>query len=61
MVAENDANRNVIPIRERSIKGNIVPSLAISLVGAKERIDLLQQFVKEMMIEGQDYGIIKGY
>jgi hypothetical protein len=61
MVGENGVNCNVIPIRERNIKGNIVPSLAISLVEAKERIDLLQQFVKEMMVEGQDYGIIAGY
>lgn len=61
MVVENDVNQNVIPIRERSIKESIVPSLAISLVEAKERINLLQQFVKEMMIKGQDYGIIEGY
>jgi hypothetical protein len=61
MATDNGINQNVIPIRERIIKGNIVPSLAISLVEAKERIDLLQQFVKEMMIAGQDYGIIGGY
>ncbi|MCM3068305.1 hypothetical protein NKR17_20095 [Priestia flexa] len=61
MAAENNVIRNVIPIRERNVKENLVPSLAISLADAKERIDLLQQFVKEMMIEGIDYGIIDGF
>jgi hypothetical protein len=61
MLGENGVNRNVIPIKERNVKMNLVPSLAISLAEAKERIDLLQQFVKEMMKEGLDYGIIEGF
>ncbi|MEI5873890.1 hypothetical protein [Bacillus paranthracis] len=61
MLGENGVNRNVIPIKERNVKMNLVPSLAISLAEAKERIDLLQQFVKEMMKEGLDYGMIEGF
>ncbi|MFZ3591513.1 hypothetical protein ACOI1C_20365 [Bacillus sp. DJP31] len=61
MVGENGVNRNVIPIRERNVKVSLVPILAISLAEAKERIDLLQQFIKEMMKEGLDYGIIDGF
>lgn len=61
MLGENGVNRNVIPIKERNVKMNLVPSLAISLAEAKERIELLQQFVKEMMKEGLDYGIIEGF
>ena len=58
MTVENDVNQNAITLRERNHKGTIVPSLAISLVEAKERMDLLHQFVKEMMVEGRDYGVI---
>ncbi|HGH7183824.1 TPA: hypothetical protein ACJMKN_000412 [Bacillus cereus] len=61
MLEENGVNRNVIPIRERNVKVSLVPSLAISLSEAKERIDLLEQFVKEMMKEGLDYGMIEGF
>lgn len=61
MLGENGVNRNVIPIRERNVKVSLVPSLAISLSEAKERIDLLEQFVKEMMKEGLDYGMIDGF
>lgn len=61
MAAENVVIRNVIPIKEKNVKGNLVPSLAISLAEAKERMDLLQLFVKEMMVEGLDYGIIDGF
>jgi hypothetical protein len=61
MHGENGFNRNVIPIRERNVKVSLVPSLAISLSEAKERIDLLEQFVKEMMKEGLDYGMIDGF
>jgi hypothetical protein len=39
---------------------DIVPSFAISLPEAKQRLELLQEFVKEMMIPGQDYGIVPG-
>ncbi|RBP04962.1 hypothetical protein [Rossellomorea aquimaris] len=61
MLGDNGGNRKVIPIKERNVEVNLVPSLAISLTEAKERIDLLEQFVKEMMNEGLDYGMIKGF
>jgi hypothetical protein len=61
MLGDNGGNRKVIPIKERNVEVNLVPSLAISLTEAKERIDLLEQFVKEMMKEGLDYGMIKGF
>lgn len=61
MTVKKEKHNNVISIKETISDNTIVPSLAITLVEAKERINLLQQFVKEMMIEGQDYGIIDGY
>ena len=36
----------------------IVPEFAITLNEARQRISMLQEFVKEMMIPGQDYGFI---
>ncbi|WNF37185.1 hypothetical protein RJD24_01635 [Bacillaceae bacterium IKA-2] len=61
MSAEREKHQNVIPIKERSDRVNVVPSLAISLVEARERSDLLHQFVRELMMDGLDYGIIEGY
>lgn len=37
---------------------SVVPDFAISLNDAKERINMLQSFVKEMMVPNVDYGII---
>lgn len=37
-----------------------VPQFAISLVEAKERWQLLQQFVQQIMVQGEDYGTIPG-
>lgn len=37
---------------------SLVPDFAISLTDAKERIRLLQHFVKEIMIPNVDYGVI---
>ncbi|KUG04017.1 hypothetical protein ASZ90_018543 [hydrocarbon metagenome] len=39
---------------------DIVPCFAISVAEAKQRVQMLQDFVKEMMIPGQDYGIVPG-
>lgn len=39
---------------------DIIPSFAISLAEAKQRSERLQEFVREMMISGQDYGMIPG-
>ena len=48
---------NIIPFAKQEM-GSIVPEFAITLSDAKERIRMLQEFIKEMMIEGVDYGII---
>ena len=39
---------------------SVVPELAITLNQARERLTLLQSFVKEMMVPDVDYGIIPG-
>ncbi|MEN1761736.1 hypothetical protein [Anoxynatronum sibiricum] len=42
------------------VSSQILPTLAITLEEARERIRMLQTFVAEMMVEGQDYGKIPG-
>ncbi|MDD3879299.1 MAG: hypothetical protein PHP26_04820 [Syntrophomonas sp.] len=37
---------------------DIVPAFAISLAEAKDRVTMMQEFVKDMMVPGQDYGMI---
>ena len=39
---------------------NVVPEFAVSLDQARERIQMLQQFVKEYMVQNEDYGLIPG-
>ena len=39
---------------------SVVPQFAVSLQEAKERIQMLQRFVKEFMVPGEDYGVIPG-
>lgn len=39
---------------------DIVPSFAIGFEEAKQRVVMLQEFVKSMMVQGQDYGLIPG-
>lgn len=39
---------------------DIVPSFAIGFEEAKQRVVMLQEFVKNMMVQGQDYGLIPG-
>lgn len=39
---------------------DIVPCFAISLAEAKQRSERLQDFVREMMVPGQDYGMVPG-
>lgn len=48
--------KDLIVVEERPI----VPTLAITLEEAKERIRLLKTFVAEMMVQGQDFGLIPG-
>lgn len=42
------------------IREELVPIFATSMDSVKERIQQLQQFVKQYMKEGEDYGIIPG-
>ncbi|MED4351726.1 hypothetical protein P9265_05180 [Schinkia azotoformans] len=53
--------RKVVHLKVKSGSTNIVPSLAISLDEAKERIESLHQFVNDLMTEGVDYGRIEGF
>lgn len=39
---------------------DVFPDFAISLEEAKRRVKMLQEFVREQMVEGEDYGIIPG-
>jgi hypothetical protein len=39
---------------------SVIPDFAITIAQAKERIALLQNFVREMMIPNVDYGLIPG-
>lgn len=39
---------------------DVAPSFAISLAEATERIDLLKEFVRDHMTEGEDFGVIPG-
>ena len=45
---------------ERMGNNDVAPSFAISLAEATERIELLKQFVRDHMTEGEDFGIIPG-
>jgi hypothetical protein len=44
----------------RNAAADVVPGFAISLADAKDRILLLQEFVKDMMVQGIDYGVVPG-
>jgi hypothetical protein len=50
---------NVIPFN-KSTELQVLPDFQITMAQAKDRLQILQQFVKEMMKEGVDYGIISG-
>src|ERR1035437_6530193 len=52
------SGQEIIPVKEETAIITMVPEFAITLNEAKSRLLLLQQFVKEMMIEGVDYGLI---
>lgn len=57
---ETEQKNNVILLKNNEIdsSNSIVPSFAINLAEAKERLLMLQNFVKEFMIPNVDYGII---
>lgn len=39
---------------------DVFPDFAISLKEANRRVEMLKQFVREHMVEGEDYGVIPG-
>lgn len=55
MDTENKKNEN-----EAIVSVSFVPDFAISLIEAKQRIAMLQSFVKEIMIPGVDFGVVPG-
>lgn len=55
-------NSNIVPFnREESIQSiSVVPDFAITINEARQRIEMLQNFVREMMVPEIDYGVIPG-
>lgn len=55
-----DSNDNLIVLKPSESNNimSVVPDFAVTLNDAKERIAMLQKFVKEMMIPNVDYGLI---
>ena len=46
--------------QEAHAAGDVFPDFAISLEEANRRSRMLQEFVREQMVEGEDYGVIPG-
>lgn len=61
-IAICEAEGTIIPFKkgEENQSSQIVPVMAIGFQEARERIQLLQQFVKDFMKPGQDYGVVPG-
>jgi hypothetical protein len=57
---EQDQNVIMLNPSEDNKTVSVIPDFAISIVQAKERITLLQNFVREMMVPNVDYGLIPG-
>ncbi len=56
-------NSNVVALRGTEVDSSpldVVPVFAISLIEARNRVELMQKFIKEMMVPGLDYGQIPG-
>jgi len=62
IVNTDEQSQNVIMLKptEKPESDSIIPEFAISIAQAKDRITLLQSFVKEMMLPNVDYGLIPG-
>lgn len=58
VVKENNDNVIVLNSNNESDSPSVVPDFAITLNDAKSRIEMLQDFVKKMMIVNVDYGFI---
>lgn len=59
-VFNNDNKIVVFKPNEINITEEVVPEFAITINTARERINMLQDFVREMMVPNVDYGIIQG-
>jgi len=57
-IYENGSKITKLVPNEVSVTGYFVPEFAITLNEAKERTQMLQSFVKDMMIPNVDFGII---
>lgn len=57
-VLEQESNVIKLKNKDTASINSIVPSFAITLTEAKKRLLMLQDFVKEVMIPGIDYGLI---
>jgi len=58
----NNKDNKIVVLKpnEFSITDEVVPEFAITINAARERINMLQSFVKDMMIPNVDYGVIQG-
>ena len=60
-MAQEGTKGNVVALRSgEAMTMDLVPSFAITLETAKERVRMLQEFVQDMMVPGVDYGLIPG-
>lgn len=51
----------IVPPNEPAVAGHdVFPEFAVSLDETERRIKMLQQYVREHMVDGEDYGIIPG-
>lgn len=57
-VVIDEQRANIVPFKNEPNVVSVVPSIEITLREAKDRIQMLQEFVRDMMIEGIDYGRI---
>lgn len=57
---ESSLPANVIPLNQKTAEDSYLPEMVVSIEEARQRIELLQAFIKEMMQEGTDYGRIPG-
>jgi len=51
---------SLVPLDASSNSVQVIPEFAISFTEAKDRLVMLQSFVRELMIPGLDYGLIPG-
>lgn len=54
-------NSKVVPFVFNQPNSASLPNLVVSLSESKNRIDQLQEFVKEVMVKGVDYGLVVGF